>query len=475
MKNKLVKGAIFVTIATFLVKVLSIAYKVPYQNITGDKGFYIYQQMYPIYGLLVLSGSYAFPLALSEKLKKGNKNKIIASTFYMLLMIGIIFSIIILIYKSPLAKILNDLNLASLFIPIIPLLLLLPLISVIRGYLYADIDKIDKVGVSIVVEQIIRVVFIIYILYLFKNNYISDVYTVGEYSFWGFSIGIFITIIYLMNRFDFKQIKIIDYDKSIGILIIKRAFFLLLSSAVLLFFQLIDSLTIIKQLTMLKDIDEAMIIKGVYDRGLPIIQTAVFFVSPLLASFIPHINRREDNSKLFMLVLYISMPATLGLILVLEDVNQLFFLDNQYTFILRISASVVLLYSIFLTFSAITTANNKIFWTITSGIFLKGLGNIFLIRSFGIIGASLSSVISLIFMIMIIISINYTKIKLPKLLLTKILISNLIMVICIEFLSSIHTIFNKLFFKILIGIIVYLITSLLLKIKKEQLLIDNIK
>lgn len=475
MKNKLIKGAIFVTVATFLVKILSIVYKVPYQNITGDKGFYIYQQMYPIYALFALSGSFAFPLALSEKIKTGQKNKILTSTFYLLVVMGVMLSIVIILYKSTLALIFNDLHLASLFIPLVPLLLILPLISVIRGYLYSDINKINQVGISIIIEQIIRVGYIIVILYLFVNNYISDVYSVGEFSFWGFSIGIFLTLFYLMFKFDFKQIKFIYYDISIGISIMKRAFFLLISSAVLLFFQLVDSLTIIEQLSMLSDIGHAMNAKGVYDRGLPIIQATVFFVSPLLASIIPHISKRVDYTRLFMLILFISMPATLGLIIVLEDINILLFLDNQYTNVLRVSALIVLLYSVFLTLSAITKSNKKLFWIIISGIFVKWLGNVILIRNFGIVGASISSVISLLLMIIIIIGMNYKKLNFSILLIGKILVSNFIMYICIYYLSSINETFNKLFSKILIGVIVYLITAFILIIKKEQLLIVNIK
>ncbi|MGQ0417930.1 hypothetical protein ACT4UL_25585, partial [Bacillus sp. HC-TM] len=40
------RGAIILTIASFVTKVLSAFYRIPYQNIAGDIGFYIYQQIY---------------------------------------------------------------------------------------------------------------------------------------------------------------------------------------------------------------------------------------------------------------------------------------------------------------------------------------------------------------------------------------------------------------------------------------------
>ncbi|MFB8736447.1 oligosaccharide flippase family protein [Bacillus sp. SL00103] len=47
----LFQGAVILTIAGLLSKVLSAVYRVPFQNIVGDTGFYIYQQVYPFLGI----------------------------------------------------------------------------------------------------------------------------------------------------------------------------------------------------------------------------------------------------------------------------------------------------------------------------------------------------------------------------------------------------------------------------------------
>ena len=57
--KRTMEGAFILTIASFIAKVLSAVYRVPFQNLVGDEGFYVYQQVYPIYGLamtLALSG-----------------------------------------------------------------------------------------------------------------------------------------------------------------------------------------------------------------------------------------------------------------------------------------------------------------------------------------------------------------------------------------------------------------------------------
>ncbi len=45
------KGALLLTLAGLAGKVLSAGYRIPLQNLTGDVGFYIYQQVYPFWEL----------------------------------------------------------------------------------------------------------------------------------------------------------------------------------------------------------------------------------------------------------------------------------------------------------------------------------------------------------------------------------------------------------------------------------------
>ena len=62
----LVKGTVILSVAAFLTKVLSAVYRVPFQNIVGDIGFYIYQQIYPFYGIAVSFAIYGFPVIISK-------------------------------------------------------------------------------------------------------------------------------------------------------------------------------------------------------------------------------------------------------------------------------------------------------------------------------------------------------------------------------------------------------------------------
>ncbi|WP_153944891.1 oligosaccharide flippase family protein, partial [Acinetobacter baumannii] len=53
-----------------------VVYRIPYQNITGDLGYYVYTQVYPLYSALLILATAGFPIAISkfvaEKLAVGD-------------------------------------------------------------------------------------------------------------------------------------------------------------------------------------------------------------------------------------------------------------------------------------------------------------------------------------------------------------------------------------------------------------------
>ena len=67
MKNYM-KGAAILTIAALIVKVLSAIYRVPFQNMVGDEGFYIYQQVYPFIAVFVVWTTSGVAVAISKLL-----------------------------------------------------------------------------------------------------------------------------------------------------------------------------------------------------------------------------------------------------------------------------------------------------------------------------------------------------------------------------------------------------------------------
>ena len=60
------RGAVILSCAGLAAKILSAFYRIPFQNIVGNTGFYVYQQVYPIYGIGMTFALSGFPVYISK-------------------------------------------------------------------------------------------------------------------------------------------------------------------------------------------------------------------------------------------------------------------------------------------------------------------------------------------------------------------------------------------------------------------------
>ena len=103
MKNKQLKsmmnGAVLLSVASLVAKILSAVYRVPFQNMVGNTGFYVYQQVYPIYGIGMTFALSGFPVFFSKAIAEAadpldhqrlmKQRLLILSTFSTLVFMGI--------------------------------------------------------------------------------------------------------------------------------------------------------------------------------------------------------------------------------------------------------------------------------------------------------------------------------------------------------------------------------------------------
>lgn len=63
--NKWMRGAIILTITGFISRILGMIYRVPLQNIAGDEGLYVYQQIYLLLSLAIILRCMAYQAAVA--------------------------------------------------------------------------------------------------------------------------------------------------------------------------------------------------------------------------------------------------------------------------------------------------------------------------------------------------------------------------------------------------------------------------
>src|SRR5699024_8319132 len=166
--NKLVRGALLLTLAGLISKVLSAGYRIPLQNLTGDIGFFMYQQVYPLLGMAMVLGLYGFPSAISKFTVdfRVEVKAVSLSSFYrpvFIILAGINLALFLLVYlrAHSLALFVGDMNLVATYQNAAFIFLLIPLTALLRG-VFQGSNEMKPTAYSQIGEQSIRVFIIIF-------------------------------------------------------------------------------------------------------------------------------------------------------------------------------------------------------------------------------------------------------------------------------------------------------------------------
>lgn len=414
--KKFMRGAVLLTIAALLVKALSAIYRVPFQNIVGDQGFYIYQQVYPFIGVLTVWTSYGFAVAISKLLADsqtsedvGQRKTIMSVAFIYVSLISICSFFVLFLGADTLASWMGDRNLAQLLKTGSFVVLLMPFLALLKGSFQSK-GHMEPIAYGQVVEQTVRVIVILVGTYLVMKNGAS-LYTAGSTALFGAFVGeiagIVLLIVYLKTKKPtsyFKGRMIVTPIKPIlkDLTIISLS--VSMSSLILLFFQLVDSFTVFRLLTEngLSRI-LAMETKGIYDRGLPLVQMGILIASTLSLSIVPLIahtthkisgrNAVPYAQLTFKIAFLFGVAASLGLILVLPAVNEMLFETRDLSPTLMIFCAQIFWLSLLLTMTSILQGLGKVIMPaiiLAIGLCLKIVSNFILLPTYGIMGAAIA-------------------------------------------------------------------------------------
>ncbi|GED69455.1 polysaccharide biosynthesis protein [Brevibacillus reuszeri] len=359
-KSHFLAGALILAIAGILSKVIGMFYRIPLQEIVGDNGLGLYQEVYPLYLTFLILATAGVPVALSrviaEALAEGKQSsvgQILARSMVMMGAIGIGLFAILYVSSPLIAKMMGNPHLVEPIRAISLSLLFVPLIAVIRGFFYGH-QKMLYVGLSQIVEQSLRVAFIL-IASIYLVSLGEDTDTVitgvnfGTMISTMLSLGFLALLMWLYNRkssvFVGAQWNRLDwwYDRSFFQSMWRIAWPICVSALVIPIFSLTDSFLAINIFRYIWNVDglTADTWFGIYSRGGPLLQMASLFGSSIALSIVPAIaeaKRQGDEERVTTLTKLslrfawlIGLPAGLGLTAVAEGANLALYGDMEGT------------------------------------------------------------------------------------------------------------------------------------------------
>lgn len=278
-------------------------------------------------------------------------------------------------------------------------------------------------AISQIGEQTVRVATILILASVFMAKDYS-LYVVGAGAAFGSVAGALISafILWLFLRKKMKTgifSKAFRLTRSQTVRMIKvlsiEGTAVCITGMLLIFIQLADSFNLYSMLIASgAGQEKAKVLKGIYDRGQPLIQLGTVVATSLSLTIVPMISREKFNgNKDFLLeniksAIQISVifgtGASVGLWSIIEPTNKMLFENTEGSNVLAVLSFNILLSSVIITLSSILQGMGYTLFpafSILAGFALKILGNLFFVPSFSIMGAAMASLVALAFIMIL--------------------------------------------------------------------------
>lgn len=424
--NHFMKGAAILGIAGLISKLLGAVYRIPYQNITGDIGLYVYMQVYPLYTTLLILATAGFPIAISKIVSERlaiddfiGARKAFRIASIVLGILGIFFFLLLYFGAPLISRLMGDEHLTMPLRAVAWSLPLVPVVAIMRGYFQGH-QNMMPTGVSQVVEQLFRVIVILVAAYWMMTVY-HDPYLAGSgavFAAFPGALGAVIVLLYYWRKYakssswlssgERSQKTRAMSNKEIFRSLVYYALPICLGALVLPLVPLVDSVTVLNMM-LWSGVEEqtAKLLKGAFDHGQPLIQFGTFFATSLSLALVPAISEAAAQGQhalianrtdvAIRLTLLLGLPASFGLALLAEPVNVMLYGDTSGTSALAIQAFTIIFATVGIATSGILQGLGLVMLParhLSYGVLVKLILNIALVPLMGIDGAALATVLA---------------------------------------------------------------------------------
>ncbi|WP_096202406.1 putative polysaccharide biosynthesis protein [Bacillus sp. FJAT-45350] len=420
MSQSFIKGALIITIATMLSKVLGSVFRIPLQNIAGDEVLGIFTIVYPVYMSVLILSVAGIPLAISKLISEARVHQntehirnIFVTASILAFAFGIFSFALMFGFAEQIAMFLGG-SYAVYSIMIVSITLLVaPYMAVYRGF-FQGFGNMTPTAFSQVLEQLVRVGLILIVAWVLTRQFATDEVVAGGVMI-GSSIGALASLTYLRFVFMKSGLKPRSEQKySLEAFIVwtkkilKLSIPICIGALTMALLNMVDSLTVPLQLGSIgHSEDEVKYMYGIYGRGLALVQIAVVFASALILPLIPAITAelakgnigktREIIEKGNRFTNLTAWPAAVGLFALTLPLNLALFTNVEGSDIIAI----LVISALFTSFSVLTTGmlqgmnkvNQAAIIVVVCAV-VKVVLNIILVQQFGLVGAAWSTLLT---------------------------------------------------------------------------------
>lgn len=387
----LLQGTIL-AVASILVRMIGLVYRIPMMNILGEEGNGAYHIAYQIYNVALILSSYSLPLAVSKmvaakmvKKEYRNSYKIFRCAMIFALISGGIFAFFVYIFAEPFAKLWGYPQ-AGLALKILaPTILVVAIVGVFRGYFQGK-NTMVPTAFSQVFEQIINaIVSVVAAYFMMKAHSASE--NIANYGAAGGTLGtlmgaitalIFLVLVYLLYRPTIKkQIRRDKISQKEPLPEIYKLLFItitpiILSQTVYQISGFIDA-GLFGQIMRSRgmEINERSSLMGMYSKYTLLIGVPLGISSAMSSSMIPSMvsskaikdkkalkKKVHDSVKFNMLI---AFPCAVGMTVLAKPIMSMIFSGSskESAIILQMGACAIIFYALSTVTSAVLQGINR--------------------------------------------------------------------------------------------------------------------
>lgn len=248
-ENKFLIQGTILAVASLIVRIIGLLYRIPMTRIIGDEGMGLYSIAYELYSITLILSSYSLPTAVSKLVAERNSRREYRNSYRIFVtamafgfVVGLIASLILFLGADFFATVVNHDPNAALPIKVLaPTLFVFSVMGVFRGFFQGK-DTMVPTAISQVIEQIVNAVVSVLSAYLLmKYNSASE--HVASYGAAGGTMGtlmgaiaglFFLLFVYMVYRPVMKkQLRSDRYPEFISYGDILKMLFLTISPIIL--------------------------------------------------------------------------------------------------------------------------------------------------------------------------------------------------------------------------------------------------
>ncbi len=157
-----IQGALILSVATAIVKIIGAIFKIPLGNLIGEEGYGHFNVAYNLYNVLLVLSTAGLPVALSKMVSESNTHnrnleikRTVSVARLAFLCIGIAGTSLMFFFSDPLASMMGDTKAGASIMALAPAVLFVSLMSTYRGYFQGMSDMLPT-AISQVIEALCK-------------------------------------------------------------------------------------------------------------------------------------------------------------------------------------------------------------------------------------------------------------------------------------------------------------------------------